>query len=404
MNSIVIVGGGQAGTQSAVSLRRLGYEGSIIIIGEEAYPPYQRPPLSKDYLLDKTQLERVYLKKEIFYKENKIDLILNTKVESINREDKSVSLSDKQIITYDKLIIATGSRVRRLEVPGIKKNGVHYLRSLEDANKLKTDLKNKKKLVIVGAGYIGLEVAAVARTLGLKTSIIDIAERAMSRTVDPFISNYYRSLHEKNGVTFFFEHELESINGGKAIEQVLCNNGLKLDADMAVIGAGVIPNDILASDSGLICDNGIVVNEYGQTEDIHIYACGDCTNHPNKILERKLRLESVHNAMEQSKAVASSLMGQKEPYNQVPWFWSDQYDHKLQIVGLSGDHDEVLTRKSKSKESFLLFYMKNKKLIAVNAVNSSKEFLISKKLVAKRDIINPDFLIDPSFDLNELLV
>ena len=404
MESIVIVGGGQAGIQSAISLRRLGHEGSIVIIGDEAHPPYQRPPLSKGYLLDETKLERVYLKKEIFYEENKIDLILDTKVESINRKDKCVTLSNKKIIIYDKLIIAAGSRVRKLQVPGVEKNGVHYLRGLDDANKLKADLKNKKELVIIGAGYIGLEVGAVAASLGLKTSIIDIADRVMSRTVDPIISNYYQSLHEKNGVNFFFKHGLQAIEGNKNIEKVVCNNGLELDADMVVIGAGVIPNETLASDSGLICDNGIVVNEYGQTEDINMYACGDCTNHPNKILGRKIRLESVHNAMEQPKAVASSLLGQNEPYNQVPWFWSDQYDHKLQIVGLSGDHDEVIMRGTEAERSFLLFYLRNKQLIAVNAVNSPKEFLISKKLVVKKDIINVDLLKNQSVDLNELLL
>jgi len=403
MDKIVIAGAGQAAIQSAVSLRKFGYEGSITIIGEESHPPYQRPPLSKDYLLGKTQLDRVHLKKEAFYEENKIELIINTRVESIDRKRKTVSLSNKENLDYGKLIIAAGSRVRKLDVPGVDKNGIHYLRGLDDANALKENLKEGKKLVIVGAGYIGLEVAAVAASLKIETSVIDIADRVMSRTVDPLISDYYHSLHENNGVNIHLKNGLKSITGKGNVEKVFCTNNLELDADIVVIGAGVIPNDELALTAGLTCENGIVVNEFGQTEDKNIYACGDCTNHPNKILGRKLRLESVHNAMEQSKAVASSIMGLKEPYNQVPWFWSDQYDHKLQIVGLSGDHDEVIMRGSKSEQSFLLFYLKDKEIIAVNAINSSKEFLISKKLVANKVRISSDIISDQSSNLNELL-
>ena len=403
MDKIVIAGAGQAAIQSAVSLRKFGYEGSITIIGEESHPPYQRPPLSKDYLLGKTQLDRVHLKKETFYEENKIELIINTRVESIDRKRKTVSLSNKENLDYGKLIIAAGSRVRKLDVPGVDKNGIHYLRGLDDANSLKENLKEGTKLVIVGAGYIGLEVAAVAASLKIETSVIDIADRVMSRTVDPLISDYYHSLHKNNGVNIHLKHGLKSITGEGNVEKVFCTNNLELDADIVVIGAGVIPNDELALTAGLTCENGIVVNEFGQTEDKNIYACGDCTNHPNKILGRKLRLESVHNAMEQSKAVASSIMGLKEPYNQVPWFWSDQYDHKLQIVGLSGDHDEVIMRGSKSEQSFLLFYLKDKEIIAVNAINSSKEFLISKKLVANKVRISSDIISDQSSNLNELL-
>ena len=403
MDKIVIAGAGQAAIQSAVSLRKFGYEGSITIIGEESHPPYQRPPLSKDYLLGKTQLDRVYLKKETFYEENKIDLIINTKVKSIDRKRKTVSLSNKENLDYGKLIIAVGSRVRKLDVPGVDQNGIHYLRGLDDANALKENLKEGKKLVIVGAGYIGLEVAAVAASLKIETSVIDIADRVMSRTVDPLISDYYHSLHANNGVNIHLKHGLKSITGKGNVEKVFCTNNLELDADIVVIGAGVIPNDELALTAGLACENGIVVNEFGQTEDKNIYACGDCTNHPNKILGRRLRLESVHNAMEQSKVVASSIMGLEEPYNQVPWFWSDQYDHKLQIVGLSGDHDEVVMRGSKSEQSFLLFYLKNKEIIAVNAINSSKEFLISKKLVANKVRISSDIISDQSSNLNELL-
>ena len=405
MDKIVIAGAGQAAIQSAVSLRKFGYEGSITIIGEESHPPYQRPPLSKDYLLGKTQLDRVHLKKEAFYAENKIELIINTKVESIDRKEKMVSLSNKENLAYGKLIIAVGSRVRKLDVPGVNKNGIHYLRGLDDANSLKENLKEGKKLVIVGAGYIGLEVAAVAASLKIETSVIDIADRVMSRTVDPLISDYYHSLHANNGVNIHLKHGLKSITGKGNVEKVFCTNNLELDADIVVIGAGVIPNDELASTAGLTCENGIVVNEFGQTEDENIYACGDCTNHPNKILGRKLRLESVHNAMEQSKVVASSIMGLEEPYNQVPWFWSDQFDLKLQIAGLSDGYDDLVIRGDiKNSREFAAFYFKGDKLLAVDAVNSPREFMLGRMVLGKGKTLDKKAIADQSADLKTAII
>ncbi len=261
-----------------------------------------------------------------------------------------------------------------------------------------------KNLVIVGAGYIGLEVAAVATEFDTKITVIEMADRVMNRTVDPIISAYYQELHSKNGVDFILNESLERVDGNKTVEQVICSGSSSIEADILVIGAGVIPNIELAEESGLSCDNGICVDEYGQTEDAKVFACGDCTNHPNEKLNRKLRLESVHNAMEQSKTVASSIMGNKTPYNQVPWFWSDQYDHKLQIVGLSGDHDEVLIRGDQAESKFMLFYLKGEELIAVDAVNNPKEFLICRKLVENKVKISSDDILNQSKNLNDLII
>lgn len=404
MNEIVVIGSGQAAIQTVMSLKRNEFTGSIKVIGEEDHLPYQRPPLSKDFLLEEYKPERVSLKKKEFYEENEVDLILGKRAESIDTILKEITLSDENKIRYDQLIIATGSRVRKLNVPGSDKKGIYYLRDLDDANALKQRLKKNKKMVIVGAGYIGLEVASVAASLGVEVTVIEMANRVMNRTVDPMISSYYQKLHESNGVKIHLDNGLKAFEGGDSVNAVLCSDGLMLEAELVVIGAGVLPNQEIAIEAGLECNNGIMVNEFGETSTAHVYACGDCTNHPNKGLNTRLRLESVHNAMEQSKTVANTIMGNKEPYDQVPWFWSDQYDHKLQLVGISGDHDEVVMRGLESEQKFLLFYLKNSELIAVNAINSSKEFLICRKLVANKVKISSDVIKDQSVNLNDLLL
>ena len=404
MNEIVVIGSGQAAIQTVMSLKRNEFTGSIKVIGEEDHLPYQRPPLSKDFLLEEYKPERVSLKKKEFYEENGVDLILGKRAESIDTILKEITLSDENKIRYDQLVIATGSRVRKLNVPGSDKKGIYYLRDLDDANALKQRLKKNKKMVIVGAGYIGLEVASVAASLGVEVTVIEMANRVMNRTVDPIISSYYQKLHESHGVKIHLDNGLKAFEGGDSVNAVLCSDGLMLEAELVVIGAGVLPNQEIAIEAGLECNNGIMVNEFGETSTAHVYACGDCTNHPNKGLNTRLRLESVHNAMEQSKTVANTIMGNKEPYDQVPWFWSDQYDHKLQLVGISGDHDEVVMRGLESEQKFLLFYLKNSELIAVNAINSSKEFLICRKLVANKVKISSDVIKDQSVNLNDLLL
>jgi len=404
MEELVVIGGGQAAIQCVASLRKEGYSGSITLIGEENHLPYQRPPLSKGFLSGSTESNRLYLKKIEFFQENSIQLNLGVTAKKIDRDNCNVHLSDDKSISYDKLVLATGSRVRKLKFPGSDLEGINYLRGIDDAESLKDGLLKSKNLVIVGAGYIGLEVAAVATEFNTKITVVEMADRVMNRTVDPIISAYYQELHSKNGVDFILNESLEKVDGNKTVEQVICSGGSSIEADILVIGAGVIPNIELAEESGLSCDNGICVDEYGQTEDIRIFACGDCTNHPNEKLNRRLRLESVHNAMEQSKTVASSIMGNKTAYNQIPWFWSDQYDHKLQIVGLSGDHDEVLIRGDEAESKFMLFYLKGEELIAVDAVNNPKEFLICRKLVENKVKISSDDILNQSKNLNDLII
>ena len=403
MENLLIIGAGQSAIQCISTLKKEGYSGSITLVGEEEHLPYQRPPLSKGFLEDSLNKERLYFKKLEFFTENKVQLYLGLSAETLEIDNQKVYLSDNSELEFDKLVFATGSRVRYLDFPGSELKSIFYLRDLDDAEAIKKDLETSENLVIIGAGYIGLEAAAIAAKKNKKVTIIEMADRVMNRTVDPQISEYYLNLHESYGVKFHFNTSLETINEVSNSLEVVCSDGTEVKADSVLIGAGVVPNIELAEEAGINCDNGIIVNEFGQTNFKNIYACGDCTNHPNKILNKNLRLESVHNAMEQAKTVASSLMNNPMEYNQVPWFWSDQYDHKLQIVGLSGDHDLVTMRGTTNDAKFMLFYTKDEELIAVDAINNPKEFLISRKLVANKVKIKPKVISDLNTNLNDLI-
>ena len=403
MENLLIIGAGQSAIQCISTLKKEGYSGSITLVGEEEHLPYQRPPLSKGFLEDSVNKERLYFKKLEFFTENKVQLYLGLSAEKLEIDNQKVYLSDNSVLEFDKLVFATGSRVRLLDFPGSELKSIFYLRDLDDAEAIKKDLETSENLVIIGAGYIGLEAAAIAAKKNKKVTIIEMADRVMNRTVDPQISEYYLNLHESYGVKFHFNTSLETINEVSNSLEVVCSDGTEVKADSVLIGAGVVPNIELAEEAGINCDNGIIVNEFGQTNFKNIYACGDCTNHPNKILNKNLRLESVHNAMEQAKTVASSVMNNPMEYNQVPWFWSDQYDHKLQIVGLSGDHDMVTMRGNTNDAKFMLFYTKDEELIAVDAINNPKEFLISRKLVANKVKIKPNVISDLNTNLNDLI-
>ena len=403
MENLLIIGAGQSAIQCISTLKKEGYSGSITLVGEEEHLPYQRQPLSKGFLEDSLNKERLYFKKLEFFTENKVQLYLGLSAEKLEIDNQKVYLSDNSVLEFDKLVFATGSRVRLLDFPGSELKSIFYLRDLDDAEAIKKDLETSENLVIIGAGYIGLEAAAIAAKKNKKVTIIEMADRVMNRTVDPQISEYYLNLHESYGIKFHFNTSLETINEVSNSLEVVCSDGTEVKADSVLIGAGVVPNIELAEEAGINCDNGIIVNEFGQTNFKNIYACGDCTNHPNKILNKNLRLESVHNAIEQAKTIAFSVMNNPMEYDQVPWFWSDQYDHKLQIVGLSGDHDAVTMRGNVNDAKFMLFYTKDEELIAVDAINNPKEFLISRKLVANKVKIKPKVISDLNTNLNDLI-
>ena len=401
MSNIVIIGAGQGAGQCVATLKKLGCTNKIILIGEESHPPYQRPPLSKSFLEGKVGLERVYMKNREFYEENEVEFYPNTLVKEIDREKKKVRTSCGKEFEFEKLVIATGSRARELEIEGIQLGNVYYLRTIDDVEKIKEQMSVCQNLSIIGAGYIGLEVAAVASELGMNVSIFEMADRSMNRTVDKKISEHFEDLHKTNGVNFYFQSNIEKLQGETFIEGVKLDDGSLIPADILIIGIGIIPNQELAENAGLDCNNGILVNDKGITSDQSILACGDCTNHPNKFLNKNVRLESVQNALEQSKVVAANIMGQEEKYEVIPWFWSDQYDQKLQIVGMPEEYDEIVKREY--ADGFSLFYLSNKTIISVTTINNPKEFLICKKLVEKKVKISSDILTNTANDLNELV-
>jgi len=402
-DSIVIAGAGHAAGQAAVSLRQGGFSGRIVMVGEEPYLPYQRPPLSKKYLSGELELERMYVRHQKFYDEHNIDIRLSTRVEKINCNDQTVALSDGQQESYGCLVLATGSHVRKLQIPGHDLEGIHYLRTVEDVHRIQDHFKPGARLIIIGAGYIGMETAAVAIAHDLDVTVVEMADRIMARALAPEVSIFFDQVHREAGVKILCDRDpnAEILGDGK-VEALRGADGMDLPADLIIAGIGILPTTDIAEEAGLACADGIIVDECCRTSDPHILAIGDCTNHPNHLLGRRLRLESVHNAQEQAKTAAATLCGKLKPYNQIPWFWSDQYDLKLQIVGLSGDHDEVIIRGDFADRSFAAFYMKGDLLIAVDAVNSGREFMLSKKLIAQGARLEPEILADTSIDFKDL--
>lgn len=402
MNRIVIVGGGHAAGQAAASLRQDGFEGEICIIGDEPHLPYQRPPLSKQYLLGEHGLERgVYLRPVKFYTDKNVEVRIGVTVTAIDTAAKTVTTSKGEVIEWDQLLIATGSRPRVLNIPGSDLDGIYYMRTIADVDKIKTAMETAKSMVIVGAGYIGLEVASVAVTQGLEVSVLEMESRILQRVTTPEMSEYYSDLHTARGVNIFTETAVSAFEGddGK-VEHVIAGN-LSLPADIVVVGIGIVPNVELAAEAGLEVDNGIVVDDHCRTSVPGVYAAGDCTNHPSVLLGRRIRLESVPNAMEQARVAAANMAGGDKIYDAVPWFWSDQYELKLQMVGFSADGDTQVLRGDKDANQFAVFYLKDGKVVAVDAVNSPREFMVCKQLYGKP--VDPAVLADPDTDLKSLM-
>lgn len=400
MAGIVIVGAGQGAGQAAASLRQEGYEGAITVIGDEAFPPYQRPPLSKQYLAGEMPLERVYVRPEKFYADRHISLRTSTRVTKIDPDARQVTTDVGDTVDYEKLLIATGSRPRHLTVDGADLPGIFYLRSIADVDAIAEAMKSARKVVIVGGGYIGLEVASVAVTNGLDVTVLEMEQRILQRVTTPRMSAYYHQLHTGRGLKILTETTVSGFSGDGRIEKVLCGDSA-IDADLVIVGIGIIPNIELAQAAGINCDNGIVVDEHCRTSKQDIFAIGDCCNHPNPILGRRLRLESVPNAMEQARVAAANMLGGDKVYAAVPWFWSDQYELKLQMVGFSADGDTEVLRGDMDTNAFAVFYLKNGAVVAVDAVNSPREFMVCKQLYGKQ--VDPALLADTDTDLKSLI-
>ncbi|MDA8545003.1 FAD-dependent oxidoreductase [Alphaproteobacteria bacterium] len=381
--SIVVIGAGQAGLQTIMSLRQTDYEGDITLVGDEAFLPYQRPPLSKAYLSGNMERERLFLKPDEFFTENNVTLKLNTSVESLDAAAKSVTLSNGETLSFEYAVIATGSRPRLLNVPGRELANIFDLRGMADIDAMQPHFVEGKKLVVVGGGYIGLEAAAVAAGMGLSVHVLEAAPRLLARVAEPEISDFYTRIHQAHGVTLVTESQMTGFVGDGAVSGVEMADGSIIDADIVITGIGILPNVEIAETAGLAVENGIVVNEVGQTSDAHIFAAGDCTSHPNDLLGRTMRLESVPNAIEQGKAVASAICGTPKPYHQVPWFWSDQYDVKLQIAGVPTQIDSKVLRGDEGSNSFAWFYFTGDKLTGVTAINRPAEFMAGRMLIEK---------------------
>ncbi len=398
--NVVIVGAGHAAGQCVATLRQKKFDGQIVLAGDETWYPYQRPPLSKKYLAGELAAERLYFKPETFYDD--VDVRLETRIIEIDRSNKSVQTVPGDSIDFDRLIIATGSRPRTMQVIGVDLPGVHYLRGIDDVNRIRNDMRVGCRMVIIGAGYIGLEVAAVAAKLGLDVAVVEMEDRVMSRVVSPRLSEFYRHVHEENGVRFCLSTAVSAFSGESRLDGVVLDSGEEIAADIAVIGIGIVPNFELAEEAGLDVDNGIVVDDHCRTSDPSIFAIGDCTMHPNELLGYKLRLESVHNAVEQAKTAAANICGDDMSYAQVPWFWSDQYHLKLQIAGISQGYDQTVIRGEPDSGSFACLYLRAGRLIAVDAVNNPKDFMQSKAMIASPACIDSELLANAEIQLKDL--
>ena len=400
---IAIIGGGQAAAQACASLRQFGFEGGITLIGEEAALPYQRPPLSKAYMKGELAEERLYFKPAAWYEDQNIDTILSVRATSIDRSAQTVALEHGGSVGYDALIIATGSRPRALPVDGAGLDGVFDLRDLADVERIRPRMIAGQKLVIVGAGYIGLEAAAVARQLGLDVTVLEMEERVLARVTSPIMSEFFEREHSRQGVTIKTGARLASLGGSDGkVSTALLADGQELPADIVLVGIGILPNVELAQAAGIACSNGILTDRDARTNDPRIFAAGDCAARPLVHYGRKGRLESVHNAIEQGKLAAAAIMGKPRPAEDCPWFWSDQYDLKLQIAGLSQDYDETVLRGDPEARKFAVFYLQNGKLIAVDAVNSPPEFLASKKMIMTGARLASETLSDTSTSMKEI--
>lgn len=399
----LIIGAGQAAAQAAISLRQLKYPDPITIIGEEPYLPYQRPPLSKGYLSDVITQDEIYLKPAPFWQKFNITIKVDTVVQSLHLDEKQVALGDDSFVGYENLIIATGTRPRQLSCPGSDLLQVHSLRSLSDAEHLKSELSVGKNIVIIGGGYVGLECAATAIKKRMNVTLLEAEDRILARVAGEQISEFFTEEHRRAGVDIRLSQQVVALHGGIDVEGVELSSGEVLPADLVLVGIGAIANQELAENAGLDCENGIVVDEHCRTSHQNIYAIGDVTRHPNAIYNTCIRLESVHNAVEQGKTAALSIMGKEKPYSQVPWFWSDQYDLKLQTAGLSAGYDQAIVRGDMLKRKFAIFYLRDKRLIACDAVNSPAEYMAARMLIAKQTCPDVFMLADPAIAMKDML-
>lgn len=399
MTGVVVIGAGQAGASLVSKLRGDGYRGAITLIGDEPVPPYQRPPLSKKYLLGDMPAERLYLRPESFYSDTDVDLRLGAPVTGIDPVARLVMLGAARL-PYEHLVLATGSRPRRLPpAVGGDLDGVHVVRTLADVDKMRPGFVPGARVLIVGGGYIGLEAAAVAAARGMTVTLVEMAERILQRVAAPETSAYFRDLHIRHGVDLREGVGLDRLSGDGRVRAARLDDGTEIAVDMVIVGVGIVPDTRLAEAAGLDIDNGVAVDGQGRTSDPAIWAVGDCASFPHD--GARLRLESVPNAIDMAECVAGNIMGAGTPYVPRPWFWSDQYDVKLQIAGLNTGYDRVVTREAEAAVSF--WYFKEDRLLAVDAMNDPRAYMVGKRLIEAGKTADPDVVADAAADLKSLL-
>lgn len=399
MSGIVIIGAGQAGSSLAIKLRALGYQGTVTLIGEEPYAPYQRPPLSKTYLLGEMALERLYLRPEEVYRDQNIELRLGTQVTAIDPVAQVISLG-AETLSYDQLALTTGSTPRLLpEAIGGRLKNVFAVRGLADVDAMRPAFERGGHVLIIGGGYIGLEAAAVAAKRGLKVTLVEMADRILQRVACAETSDYFRALHQSHGVTLLEGVGLSSLTGTDHVTGAILSNGATLDIDFALVGVGIQPNTQLADAAGLTLNNGIETNALGQTSQSKIWAAGDCASFPYQ--GQRIRLESVPNAIDQAEVVAANMLGAQKAYHATPWFWSDQYDVKLQISGLNQGFENVVTRIGEAGRSH--WYYKAGQVLAVDAMNDPRAYMVAKRLIEAGKTADSALVADPGSNLKALL-
>jgi len=401
---ILIIGAGQAAVQTVDTLRRRGYTGELTLIGDEPWLPYQRPPLSKKYLAGALERERLLIRPAAFFAEHRVSTHLGRRVTAIAPERQHVRLDDGLVLNFDALLIATGSRPRRLTVPGAELPGVHTLRTIADVDRIRAECRPGARLVVIGGGYIGLEVAATARELGLEVTVLEMAERVMNRVTCPEVSAFYEAEHRRAGVTIHCNAQVRALHADATsgrVRAVLTEDGREHPAELVVVGVGVVPSDELARAAGLECENGIRTDAHCRTAHAAIYAAGDCASHLNRQYGRHLRLESVDNAFEQGTTVALNLLGTPTPHDKLPWFWSDQFALKLVIVGVNHGYDRVVLRGEPATGSFSACYLRAGELIAIDSINAPRDQMAARKLIAAHARPDPARLADPAIALKD---
>ncbi len=400
MSNIVVIGAGQAGAALVAKLRALGHDGSVTLIGEEPNPPYQRPPLSKAYLMGEMEEERLWLRSSDFYRDQNITLRLGTAVSAVDATLRTVTVG-RDVLPYDHLALTTGSIPRRLPAAiGGDLAGLYTVRTLADVDAMRGQFLPGRRVVVIGGGYIGLEAAAVAAKLGLQVSVVEMAPRILQRVAAPQTSDYMRALHQAHGVTIIEGTGLDRLLGDGHVTAARLTDGRELPCDFVIVGVGIMPATALAEMAGVTLENGIRTDAHGRTSDPHIWAAGDCASFPHAL--GQIRLESVQNAIDQSECVAANIMGAAQDYAPMPWFWSDQFDCKLQIAGLNTGYDQIVTRPGEAG-AISFWYYKSGRLLSVDAMNDPRAYMVGKRLIEMGRTPDPVAIADPATQLKALL-